>query len=178
MPVQAFGQQFSGNGFEDAIAAHVASHEQNSNALLNLGEGKKTTDPRPPYNPDHPDNAWPLMLHHAAKGELTVGTSLKGVTDPAERKRIHAENTAAVDAAIKQGYRYEPYPKLQIQVLDPVVEKAALMQKNKDLEGQLRAQADVTNKLMARLEALEAGGPGPQGPQGKRGVKGSQGEEG
>ena len=55
MPVQAFGQQFSGDGHGDALAAFVASHEVNSVGLLNLSEGKKTTDPRPPYDPTHPE---------------------------------------------------------------------------------------------------------------------------
>jgi hypothetical protein len=155
MPVQAFGQQFSGDGHGDALAAFVASHEVNSVGLLNLSEGKKTTDPRPPYDPTHPDNQWPVMLHHQALGELTVGKSLKGVTIAAERKRIVAENTAAVDAAIERGYRHEPYIKPQVMVLSPEQEKLALLKRNQDLEGQINAQADQLRKLTELVNTMQ-----------------------
>lgn len=157
MSVQAFGEQFDGNGFDKSWEAHVTSHVQNSNALLNLAEGKKMSTLRPFYDPSHPDNQWPLMLHHPAKGELAVGTNLKGVSEPLTRQRIQRENEAAVKGALAGGYRREPYLKPQVAVMDPAAEKQALLRRNQELEGQLATTNDMLQKLSARLDAMEQG---------------------
>ena len=155
MAVQAFGEQFAGNGHEESFAAFKSSHEANSTALLNLAEGKKTTEPRPPFDPNSPDNAWPLMVHHAAKGELTVGKNLKGVEDPRTRKDITQANEAALAVALKSGYRREPYIKPQVPVLDPAAEKAALLRRIQEQDGLLNQQTDLLLRMEDRLKAVE-----------------------
>lgn len=143
------------DGLGESHAAFRESHESNSNQLLNLAEGRKKTDPRPAYNPNHPDNQWPQAVHHAAKGEKVVGRNLKGVADPTERKKILAANESEKSEALKLGYQLEPFVKPQVVVLSPEVEKAALIAKNKELEGQYIAANDMLVKMAARLEALE-----------------------
>jgi hypothetical protein len=140
------------DGLGESHAAFTRAHHENSAALLNLAEGRKKDAPRPAYDPNHPDNQWPVMLHHPAKGELTVGRSLKGISNPAERKAVTATNEEAVKAALKLGYRSEPYAKPQITVLDPAAEKAALVKQNEEVRGQL---AELADKL-AKLEAAAA----------------------
>lgn len=161
MAVHAYDEQFGVNGHGDSMAQFIEAHRSNTDQILNLAEGKKKTAPRPAYDPDNPDNQWPKMVH-SAKGELTVGKSLVGVQDPAARKRIEAANKEAFEAALKGGYRMEPYLKPQVVVPDAAVEKAALLKHNADLSGTIVQQNDQLARLTARLEALEQGAPAPQ----------------
>lgn len=153
MGVHAPNEQMGADGLGESLAAHVESHESNTKQLLNLADGKKKTDPRPFYNPDHPDNAWPVMVHHPAKGELTIGRTLKGVTNAAERAQITKLNDKAKVDALASGYRVEPWAKPQIAVLDPATEKAAMLKQNEDLRGQLAVLQDAVSKLVASQEA-------------------------
>lgn len=153
MGVHAPNEQMGADGLGESLAAHVESHESNTKQLLNLAEGKKKTDPRPFYNPDHPDNAWPVMLHHPGKSELTVGRTLKGVTSAAERAQVTKFNEKAKADALASGYRHEPYLKPQIAVLDPATEKAAMQKQNEDLRGQLAVLQDAVTKLVASQES-------------------------
>jgi hypothetical protein len=124
--------------------------------LLNVAEGKKKNTPRPIYNPEHPDNAWPVMVYSAdpVKPELIVGKSLVGVTDPRQRKQIESDNEAEYKKAIAAGYRDEPYAKPQIAVLDPAQEKLELKRKNDELQAQINALADQFAKLSAKPEPV------------------------
>lgn len=141
------------DGLGDAHAAFVEAHESNSKQLLNLAEGRKKNEPRPVYDPSHPDNLWPLMVHHAAKGELTIGKTLKGVTSPSERAQITKANEKAKADALASGYRLEPYIKPQVAVLNPEAEKAALLRRNQELEGQINTLTDEFSKIRTMLEA-------------------------
>jgi uncharacterized protein YPO0396 len=49
----------------------------------------------------------------------------------------------------------EPYLKPQVAVLDPAVEKKAMLEKNQELEGKLVAANDTLSKVLERLAALE-----------------------
>ena len=153
MAVQVHDQQFGINGHEKSIAIFRRAHVENSTALINHAEGKPVDHERPPYDPSHPDNKWPLMVHHAEKGELTVGRSLVGVEDPMTRNKITAANEKALAAAVASGYRAEPYPKPQVVVLDPATEKAELKRKNDELQGQITALTDLFNKAIAAKPA-------------------------
>jgi hypothetical protein len=142
------------NGYGDAMDAFRASHEQNSRQLVNLANGRKKNAVIPSYDPDHPDNQWPLMVYHPEKGELAVGRNLVGLVGIV-RADAEKTNKAQLADALKSGYRKEPYLKPQVVVLDPAVEKAAMLAKQNELQGVIVSQNDVLQKLMARLEALE-----------------------
>lgn len=156
MSVQSYGQTNDGRGHEKSMAAFKRSHEENTNALLNLAEGKSEEEPRPAYDPNHTDNHWPIMVHHAAKGELVVGKSLRGIKDPAERRQVTDTNKAAKKAALDGGYRCEPYLKPQIAVMDPAAEKAAMKAENAELRGQINALNDMMARVLAGIEAKQA----------------------
>jgi hypothetical protein len=155
MAVQALGATMDGKGFEKSHAAFVRSHRENTDALLNLAEGKSEEQPRPIYDPSHPDNHWPIMLHHPEKGELTIGTTLKGVADIAERRALLEANGKAKKEALAAGYRTQPYLKPQVVVLDPAVEKAALIAQNQQMQGALVSMQDMVAKLMAEMSSLK-----------------------
>lgn len=156
MAVTSYGQTNDGRGHQKSHAAFKKAHEENTTALLNLADGLPEDAARPPYDPTHVDNQWPVMLHHATYGELTVGQTLKGKTEPAIRRQIMEDNHAAKKAALKQGYRSEPYLKPQIVVLDPAVEKAALIRERDDMKGQINALHDMLAKLMQSQSATAA----------------------
>jgi hypothetical protein len=144
------------NGHGDSFEAFVQANDSNARMLLNVAEGKKKNTPRPIYNPEHPDNAWPVMVYSAdpVKPELVVGKSLVGVTDPRQRKQMEADNEAEYKKATTPlpnglGYRDEPYAKPQIVVLDPAQEKLDLKRKNDELQGQITALTDLVNKALA-----------------------------
>lgn len=166
MAVQTFGQAFEVDGHAKSLVQFRSAHNINSNGILNAAEKRNPDDPRPPYDPAHPDNQYPSMLHHPQLGELTVGRSMVGVTDLRERARITKDNDAAWDAALAKGYREEPYAKPQLVVLDPLVEKAELLRKNQELQGQIVSQEDRLRKLEARLDAPSVTGSftGPHSP--------------
>ncbi len=163
------------NGYADSHADFVAAHELNTRALLNLADAEaqkaagvpvtiKKNDPRPAYDPAHSDNHWPLMIHHAQKGEKVIGKSLKGL---AGRSRLEQEqsNKKELEAHLdpKAGWRREPFPKPQVAVLDPATEKAHMLERNRMLEGLIVQQNDLVQKLSARLDALENGSAGDAG---------------
>lgn len=154
--VETIGIPGETNGYADAHAEFRQAHENNTRQLLNLAAGRKKTDPLPAFDPEHSDNHWPLMVHHAVKGELTIGKNLLGLKGR-ERVETEAANKKELEAVLKQGYRREPYPKPQVALLDPAVEKAALLERNKMLEGMIVQQNDLMLKLSARLEAIEKG---------------------
>ena len=145
------------NGHGDSFEAFVQANESNARMLLNVAEGKKKSTPRPAYNPDHEDNAWPVMVYSTdpAKPEMTVGKSLVGITDPRERKQIEEDNKVAYKKAVSAGYRDEPYAKPQIAVLDPAAEKIELKRKNDELQAQINALADQMAKLTAQPPATQ-----------------------
>lgn len=155
MGVEQLGVPNEGRGYEDSIEAFKMSHEQNSRQILNIAEGRKKTDPRPAYDPNHPDNRWPLQVHRA-DGTKDVGVTLLGVTIPSERHRITEENQQALKQAIADGYRREPFIKPQVAVLHPDAEKAALKATNENLQAQLNALADQNARIM---EAIRRGVP-------------------
>jgi hypothetical protein len=161
MAVQAYDKDFGKDGYAENMMQFRQSHEQNTAGLLNVSEGKKVGAPRAPYDPNHPDNQWPVMVHHPVKGELTVGENLLGMPNMTERDkkarqfRIQ-ENEKALSAALGSGYRREPYAKPIIAMMDPVTEKANLAKDLAEKDGLIKAQNDQLAKLSARLELLEA----------------------
>ena len=158
MAVQSYNPNFGKNGHAMSMKSFLQAHINDMATLLNLAEGKEAEAPRPFYDPNHPDNQWPTMLHHPEKGELTVGTSLVGVQDtpgaPSRRAAITKANEKLVADALANGYRKEPYAKPQIHVADPAAEKAELKRKMDEQQGQITVLMDKLNKLQAPAPAL------------------------
>lgn len=154
MAVEQLGITNEGLGFETSFEAHVLSHELNTKQILNIAEKRKKTDPRPPYNPHHADNQWPLQVHRA-DGTKDIGISVLGVTNPEIRARILKENKEALQEAIQRdGYRREPFLKPQVEVLSPAAEKAAMLAKQADLQAQIAGLQDQNLRI---LEAIQRG---------------------
>lgn len=109
-------------------------HKEVGDALINLGEGKDTEDPRPEYT----FQAYPQMIYHADGDEKIVNSDL-------EKKEYLAK-----------GFREKPYLKPQVAVLDPAIEKKALMDQNKQLQQLLTIQGEQMATMMERMEAMEA----------------------
>lgn len=126
-------QKDTGDPLKASLAAFRKHHSGVSDALLNITEGLDPDDPRAAVQ----FQPWPTMLYHA-----------DGRFEPAADKSELGELQ-------KRGFRREPYPKPQVQVLDPATEKKALLQQNQQLQGQITSQSDIIEKLAARLEALE-----------------------
>jgi len=157
MGVEVIGQVGEIDGYGDSMDAFRKGHEQNTAILLNLAEGKKKNDYRPPFNPSLADNAWPVMLYHPEKGERVFGVSLVGLTGTA-RREAEKENVETLEGAKSLGYRAEPYRKPQIVVLDPAVEKAALLKENQEMKGTIVSLSDQLNKLQQAVEKLMSKG--------------------
>lgn len=149
MGVEVLGVANEGNGHGDTMDAFRSAEISNSKVLLNLAAGRKKNAPQPVYSPDHADNAWPKMMFHPGLGERTVGVTLVGVTDEDARAALEKSNHKAVAQAKADGYRDEPYPKVQIALLDPAAEKKAMTDKITEQGGQLVALSEMVNKLLA-----------------------------
>lgn len=149
MGVEVLGVANEGNGHGDTMDLFRAAEIANSKVLLNLAAGRKKNAPQPVYDPDHSDNAWPKMMFHPGLGERTVGKSLIGVTDEDELAALEKANQKDVTKAKADGFRDEPYPKVQIALLDPAAEKKAMLDKITEQGGQLVALSEMVNKLLA-----------------------------
>lgn len=149
MGVEVLGVANEGNGHGDTMDSFRNAEISNSKVLLNLAAGRKKNAPHPHYDPDHSDNAWPKMMFHPGLGERTVGVSLVGVNDEDDRNKLEKSNQKAVAQAKADGFREEPYPKVQIAVLDPATEKKAMQDKLTEQSGQITALSETVNKLLA-----------------------------
>lgn len=154
MAVTTGAEQFDGDGFGNSHAAFRKAAEENAVALINLAEGKKSTTLRPRYDPDHSDNQWPKAVHHPAKPMIEVGKTLKGVLEKKDRDVIEKKNSEDLKFYLENGYRIEPYPPKQVLYEGPHAEKAAQLERERQLQGQITMLQDQINKLA-----------GPQNPE-------------
>ena len=120
-------------GQKRALKEFVQHNARVGDALMNLEDGLDEDDPRPAigYVP------FPKMIFHAKDGEKIVNT-------PEELKTAKAE-----------GWREQPYEKPRVVVLDPAVEKAALIKENQELKASQTILTDQMSQLMNRLDAIE-----------------------
>lgn len=132
MPIQVFGGMQQAGGIKKALAEHRTHNQKQGDELLQLAEGLDHNDPRLPYV----HQSFPAMLYKPAPGEA------------GEKVVMNATEKAI---AIEEGWREEPYPRVQIQVLDPATEKAELKRKNDELQSQIIQQAEAINKLNALM---------------------------
>ena len=131
-------------GLKESMAVFTKHHKEVGDALLNIsgigtvdGQMADKDEPRLLYNPN--DHRWPTRVHHSDGRE-------QDVADKAE-----------LDAAVKAGFRREPYRKPQVHVADPATEKKALMDQLADQRQQNVVLTDQLTKLADRLSALEGG---------------------
>ena len=133
--VSVIGVNDGMGGLKESQAKFRKHHEEVGAALMNIsGVGTATGDkvdkdePRPGYQHEE----YPFMLYKAGE---ELGRVVKS---KAER-----------DEAMKEGWRVEPFPKPQVEVLDPATEKKALMEQNRQLQAQLQ-------KLIERIDKVES----------------------
>lgn len=138
------GRSREAGGLKESLARFTQHQKVCSDAVLNISDigipdndpqfpnGRDENDPRPEY--DSAKNQWPRMIYHAQHGELIV----------------HSE--AELKEAKRQQYRDEPFPKPQIEVLSPEIEKKKLKDENDQLRGQMARLEDKLNKLMEAQE--------------------------
>lgn len=158
MAVEVLGMPGETNGYGDSMDAFRNAHETNSRVLLNLANGRPKNATTPAHDHNHPDNRWPVMMYHPEKGSNIVGLSLAGTVGVVRTDREES-NREAVETLLKLGWRMEPYQKVQIALLDPATEKAALVAKNRELEGQIVSLTDTMNKILARMDAAALAKP-------------------
>lgn len=143
-PVNVVGLPNDGmGGLKESLSAFRKHHQQVGDALLNIsGIGTATggpvdkDEPRPKFE----GTPYPRMLYHADGREAIAGT-------PAEAKALE-----------KASFRADPYPKPQVPVGDPRQEKKELLDRNRELAGQVSVLTETLQKMAERLEALEGKG--------------------
>ena len=123
-------------GQKKALNEFVSHNKRVGDALMNLEDGMDEDDPRPAigYVP------YPKMLFHATHGEIIVANK-------EEQKAREGE-----------GYRTTPYEKPRVVVLDPAVEKKALVDENRELKGQITMLTDLMSKMEQRLDSIDKKG--------------------
>jgi hypothetical protein len=137
MPIQVFGGMQKAGGFKASMKEHREHWRKQGDELLQVAEGLDHNEPRAPYV----HQGFPKMLYQPIRGE-------KG-----EKVVMDAQQMAV---ALEDGWREEPYEFPAIVVLDPQTEKKHLMEKLQAAESQNIQLAESMNKLMERLEKLEA----------------------
>ena len=137
--VTVMGGVHTEGGLKEAQAVQRRHNAEVADALLNIS-GVGTANGQPVHKDDirkpyvHQD--FPMMLYKE--------TEEKVVLHEAEKKQ-----------ALAEGWRVEPFPKVQIAVLDPAMEKKNLLDTNNQLQAQLVRQQELMEKMAARLESLE-----------------------
>ncbi len=154
MAVEILGNGGEVNGYGDSMEAFRNADRMNANALLNHMERKPKNAFRPEYDPRHPDNQWPVMLYHAEHGEKVVGVNLKGL-EGFMREDAEKRNKEALKKMLSDEWQYEQFMKPRVAVLDPAIEKAALIARAQHAEGQVVALNHAFIKLEERLNSLE-----------------------
>lgn len=136
MGIQVFGGMQKAGGFKAAMKEHREHNAKQAAQLLQLADGLDHDDERGPYV----YQGFPKMLYKP---------------DPGEKGEKVVMNPDQMAVAIQDGWREEPYPRLQIAVHDPATEKKALVDQNNQMAAQLVLQAEVIQKLTDRFDALE-----------------------
>jgi hypothetical protein len=128
-------------GLKGALATFRKSEQERGDALLNIagvgtvdGQMADVEDPRPPYV----YQPWPKLMYHADGREQQV------------------DNQAEAEEAGAKGFRHMPYPKPQVAIEDPRVEKARLIQDAADARALNAQLLERLTQVTERLAALEA----------------------
>jgi len=138
--VLTIGLANDARGLAQALPEFRSHHKRVGDALLNIsgigtadGAPVEVETERPAYDPKDPRNQWPRMIYHADGREQIV-------MDAKELKEFQ-----------DKGFRKEPYPKVQIALEDPKVEKQRLQQQLAEKDGQIAMLTERFNQLEQRL---------------------------
>ena len=141
--VNVMGGITNEGGLKAAQAIQRRHNAEVADALLNIsgvgtanGQPVHKDDARPAYQ----HQQFPKMLYRPLPGE------------EGEKIVLHQKE---MDESLQSGWQEEPYPRVQIAVLDPATEKAAMKAHNDQLAAQLIQQNEAIQKMMARLEAID-----------------------
>lgn len=137
MGIQVFGGMQQAGGFKAAMKDHREHWDKQGKQLLQLAEGLDHNEPRAPY--EH--QGFPKMLYKP---------------DPGEKGEKVVLSALEMSVAIQDGWREEPYPRVQIAVLDPATEKANLMDTNNRLQAQLVLQNEAIQLMQEQMKDLIA----------------------
>ena len=135
MPLQVFGGMQTAPGFKGAMKEHRVHNQKQGDEILQLADGLDHNDPRAPYV----HQGFPMMLYKP---------------DPGEKGEKVVLTAAEKAVALENGWREEPYPKVQVALLDPAQEKANLMDTNNRLQAQLVQQNEALIQLQAQMKQL------------------------
>ena len=128
MGIQVLGGMQQAGGFKAAHKEHRQHWKKQGDEMLQLAEGLDHNEPRAGYV----HQGFPQMLYKPDPGE-------KG------EKVVLSEIEMAV--ALQDGWRADPYPRVQVAVLDPATEKANLMDTNNRLQAQLVQQQEAVTRM-------------------------------
>ncbi len=141
MSVAVMGGVATEFGLKTAQTVQRKHNQDVAEKLLNIsgigtqgGQPVHMDDPRPAYA----HQQFPKMLYKPDPGE-------KG------EKIVLTQTEMAV--AIQDGWREEPYPRVQIAVLDPASEKKALLDTNNQLQSQLIKMQEQMNQMAEQMAA-------------------------
>lgn len=138
MAIQVFGGMQQAGGFKQAHKEHRLHNAKQGDELLQVSEGLDHNEPRAPYL----HQSFPTMLYKPYPGEKG-----QNVVMSATEKAV----------AIQDGWREDPYPTLQVEVLDPATEKKNLMDTNNQLQAQLVRQSEAIQQMQAQVAELLKG---------------------
>ena len=128
MGIQVFGGMQQAGGFKQAMKEHRMHNAKQGDELLQVAEGLDHNEPRAAYV----HQGFPKMLYKP---------------DPGEKGEKVVLTAQEMSVALEDGWREEPYPRVQIAVLDPATEKANLMDTNNKLQAQLVQQNEALLKM-------------------------------
>ncbi len=135
MGIQVFGGMQQAGGFKAAHKEHRLHWKKQGDELLQLSEGLDHNEPRAAYT----HQSFPTMLYKP---------------DPGEKGEKVVLSATEMAVCIQDGWREEPYPRVQVAVLDPATEKANLMDTNNRLQAQLVLQNEAIQQMQAQMAEL------------------------
>ena len=139
--VQVTGIQRTMGGTRESMTAFRKHHAEVADALLNIS-GIGTPDGQP-VDKDEPRKAyefqeWPKMVYHAdGRQEVCV--------TPTDFNSLRPK-----------GFRTEPYPTVQVAMLDPKAEKVEFQRQLSEKDGKIATLAEKLDRLAVQMEALTA----------------------
>ena len=133
MAIQVFGGMQQAGGFKQAHKEHRLHNAKQGDELLQVSEGLDHNEPRAPYL----HQSFPTMLYKP---------------DPGEKGQKVVMNATEKSVALQDGWRDEPYPVVQVAVLDPATEKKNLMDTNNQLQAQIVVQQETLNRMAAEAK--------------------------
>ena len=145
--VQVAGMVLAGDahGLTEAHSEWRKEMAEQGDSLLNIsGIGTKTgvpvhkDSPRPAYR----HQEYPRAMHHP-----------RMVADP-EHGTAEAGSKEQEDELIEQGYRREPYARVQVAFEDPKFEKIQLQKQLKERDGQIATLSDQLGRLEKIVDGL------------------------